>query len=198
VSEEQIRALLQRADEVAGTPAFGRVSTIRIRRRIQRRWVFRSAAIMSAAAVITIAATLGILCTRLARPQPQHAAIASLEAQVKQLQARTDATVQLIQEVLKKDRQQRHLASLEAELSSIPDPRLEIEQQVDKAAFILLYQADRLYKELNRTDSAVAAYKEIIQLFPTHRWAEVARERLAEIEKHRSSHSDTGESRWRT
>ena len=56
---------------------------------------------------------------------------------------------------------------------------------MDKAAFVLIYQADRLYKELNRTESAVAAYKEIIQLFPTNRWAEVARERLAEIDKYK-------------
>ena len=49
---------------------------------------------------------------------------------------------------------------------------------MDKTAFLLIYQADRLYKELNQTESAVAAYKEIIQLFPTNRWADVARERL--------------------
>jgi len=61
----------------------------------------------------------------------------------------------------------------------------QVERQVDKAAFVLIYQADRLYKELNRTESAVAAYKEIIQLFPTNRWAEVARERLAEIDKYK-------------
>jgi outer membrane protein assembly factor BamD (BamD/ComL family) len=62
----------------------------------------------------------------------------------------------------------------------------QVERQVDKTAFLLIYRADQLYKELNRTESAVAAYKEIIQLFPTNRWAEVARERLAEIDKHRS------------
>ncbi|MEN6335821.1 MAG: hypothetical protein ABFE01_16330, partial [Phycisphaerales bacterium] len=55
----------------------------------------------------------------------------------------------------------------------------------DKTVFSLIYQADRLYKELNQTESAVAAYKEIIQLFPTNRWAAVARERLTEIDKHK-------------
>jgi outer membrane protein assembly factor BamD (BamD/ComL family) len=70
---------------------------------------------------------------------------------------------------------------------------------VDKTAFILVYQADKLYKELNRTESAVRAYKEVIQLFPKNRWADVARERLLEIEKHRSNQIDSrGESKWKT
>ena len=77
-----------------------------------------------------------------------------------------------MQEVLEKDRQDRRLAALEAELASIPDPVQEIDRQVDKTAFILVYQADKLYKELNQTDSAVQAYKEVIQLFPTNQWAE--------------------------
>jgi hypothetical protein len=191
VSEEQIKALLQGADEIAGTPAFGPVSTGEIRRRIHRRWILRSAAVMTAAAVTTITATLWTVCTRLEKPQPQPAAVTSLEAQIKQLQARTDATLRFVREVLEKDRQQRHLASLETELSSIPDPKLEIERQVDKTAFILIYQADKLYKELNQTDSAVAAYKEVIQLFPTNRWADVARERLSQIERRRINKSDT-------
>ena len=67
----------------------------------------------------------------------------------------------------------------------------EIDRQVDKAAFILVYQADKLYKELNQTDSAVQAYKEVIQLFPTNQWANVARERLSQIEQRRINRSDS-------
>ena len=107
------------------------------------------------------------------------------------MRAQTDATLRLVQEVLAKDRQERHLAALEAELASIPDPKVEIERQVDKTAFILVYQADRLYKELNRTESAVEAYKEVIQLFPKNRWADVARERLSQIEQRQINKSDT-------
>lgn len=110
--------------------------------------------------------------------------MAALEEQVRQLQERTDATLRLVENVLAQDRRQRRLDDAEAELASAPDPMEQVQRQVDKAAFVLIYQADRLYRELNRTESAVAAYKEIIQLFPTNRWAEVARERLAEIDKH--------------
>jgi len=62
---------------------------------------------------------------------------------------------------------------------------------VDKTAFVMLYQADRLYKQLRQTDSAVEAYKEIIQLFPENQWADVARERLSEIQEHRINNSKT-------
>lgn len=190
MSEEQIRTLLQMADEVAGRPVLGPVSTNRIRRRIRHRRIITAVAPLAALVIILVGTSIRITRTRPGPPRPQERRIASLETQIEQLRAQTDATLRLVQEVLEKDRQERHLASLEAELAAIPDPRVEIERQVDKTAFILVYQADKRYKELNQTDSAVAAYKEVIQLFPTNRWAEVARERLAQIEKRQINKSD--------
>ncbi len=105
-----------------------------------------------------------------------------LETQIKQLQARTDAALSLIQEVLEDEQRQHRLDELKAQLASIPDPLEEIRNQVDKTAFFLVYQADRLYKELNQTESAVENYNRVIELFPENRWAKVARQRLSEIE----------------
>ncbi|MGE5296517.1 MAG: tetratricopeptide repeat protein [Solirubrobacterales bacterium] len=188
MNREKIETLLQRADDLAGRPTFGRVTAGVIRQRVHHRQVIRITVPLTAAAAVAITAAVWTLSvkTQEAVPQPEPQKIASLEAQVRQLQERTDATLQLVQQVLEQDRRHRRVAAAEAELASVPDPMRQVEQQVDKAAFVLIYQADRLYKELNQTESAVAAYKEIIQLFPTNRWAEVARERLAEIEKHTS------------
>lgn len=197
MNEDQIRTLLQRADEAAGEPAIRGISVAGIRQRIHRRRIITTAAPL-AAAVITIAiATLSHpKPDSIPLPPPQPARIASLEEQVKQLQAQTDATLKLVQEVLEKDRHQRRLAALEAELASIPDPVRQMEQQVDRSAFLLLYQADRLYKELNQTESAVAAYKEVIHLFPENQWADVARERLDQIEQRQINKSeDKGEAK---
>lgn len=195
MSEEQIKKLLQEADVTARRPVFNPVAAGRIRQRIHRRQVVRSGALAAAAAVVVLAATLWIVCMQRQKPQAQQR-IASLETQVRELQAQTNATLKLVQEVLERDRQERHLASLEAQLSSIPEPMVEIERQVDRTAFLLVYQADKLYKELNQTDSAVAAYKEVIQLFPKNQWADVARERLAQIEKRQINQSDKqGETR---
>jgi tetratricopeptide (TPR) repeat protein len=187
VSEEQIRALLQRADEAGCPPVFGPMTAGRIRQQVRRRRIMIAAGPLAAAAVVLVGASLLLTRTKPEAPQPQEQRIASLETQIEQLRAQTDATLQLVQEVLAKDRQERRLAALEAELASIPDPRLEIERQVDETAFILVYRADKLYKELNQTKSAVEAYKEVIQLFPQNRWADVARERLSQIERRRST-----------
>ena len=194
MSEEQIKTLLQQADQIAGPPAFGPVSAGIIRRRVHRRRVAIAVVPLAAAAVFLAGMSWLIISTRPQQLPPQR--VASLETQIAQLRAQTDATLRLVQEVLARDRQERHLASLEAELASIPEPMVEIERQVDKTAFILVYQADKLYKELNQTESAVAAYKEVIELFPTNRWANVARERLAQIERRQINKSnDKGETR---
>ena len=198
MNEEQIKGLLTQADKAAGAPTFGPVTAARIRRRVHQRRLVRISVPTAVAATIAIAAALGTFSLQTRRFQPQPERIASLEEQVRQLQAQTETTLKLVQEVLERDRQKRHLASLEAELARIPDPVQEIDRQVDKTAFILVYQADKLYKELNQTESAVQAYKEVIQLFPTNQWAQVARERLSEIEQRRINKSDTqkGEPKW--
>jgi TolA-binding protein len=188
MNKERIETLLQRADDLAGRPVFSRVTAAEIRRRVHRRRIIRTAVPLSAAAAVAVTVAILAISARTQKPglEPAPQRIASLEEQVRQLQERTDATLKLVQEVLEGDRRQRRLAAAEAELASSPDPVRQVEQHVDKAAFLLIYQADRLYKELNQTESAVAAYKEIIQLFPTNRWAQVARERLAEVDKHKS------------
>ena len=198
MNEEQFRQLLANADETAGEPAFGGVTAVGIRQRVRRRRVVRIAVPTTIAALVAVAAAVGMLWTPAERPSSPPQRIASLEEQVRQLQARTEATLKLVQEVLEQDRHQRRLTALETELSRIPDPRREIDRQVDQTAFILVYQADKLYKELNQTESAVAAYKEVIQLFPTNHWADVARERLSQIEQPRFNKSDEqkGASKW--
>jgi hypothetical protein len=189
VREEQIKNLLQQADEAVGAAAFRRPDTGEIRRRVRRRQRMKFA--LPIAAVLLLGAVVWSLCQRDKPPMPSEQRLATMEAQIEQLQAQTEEVLKLVHEVLQKDKQERRLAALEAELARIGDPAGEVEQQVDRTAFVMLYQADRLYKQLRRTESAVEAYKEIIQLFPENQWAEVARERLSEIKKHRINKSQT-------
>jgi vacuolar-type H+-ATPase subunit I/STV1 len=199
VNEEQIQRLLARAEEMAEEPRFRPVTLAGIRQRVRRRHLVRVGIPTAAAAMVLVGVTLWAICAwTTGSPELPQQRIASLEDQVKQLQAQTEATLKLVQEVLERDRQDRRLASLQAELARIPDPRKEIEREVDEAAFVLVYQADKLYKELNQTDSAVQAYKDVIQLFPTNQWADVARERLSQIEQRRFNKSDTqkGATAW--
>jgi len=181
MSDEKIEKLLQQADRTAGGPARIRVDLADIRRRAKRRRLVNTTGPIATAAILMVALGLWSVTLKTTRT-PEQKRIADLENQVRQLQARTDAAMSLIQEMLEQERRQQRLDELEARLASIPDPLEQMQKQVDKTAFMLVYQADRLYRELNQTDSAVEAYNRVIRLFPKNHWAQVARQRLEEIE----------------
>jgi hypothetical protein len=146
----------------------------------------------AAAAVVLLGSALWWLrpATDVTPAGPAPTTVAELESQITQLRVQTETTLKLVREVVERDKRERRLAAMEGELARIGDPMREIQRQVDKTAFVMVYQADRLYKELNETESAVEAYKEIIQLFPDNRWADVARERLSQIEQRQINKSD--------
>ncbi len=183
--EDQIESLLRDADRAAGQPSPVSVEVFAIRRRARQRRVATLAVPVAAAAVVLIALSVWTAVIRTDRAAPEQEEIASLEAQVEQLQARADATLKLIQEIVENERRQRLLDQLQAELTSIPDPVQEVQKQVEQTAFIIVYQADRMYRELNQTDSAIRAYRRAIELFPQTESAEMARQRLSEIERNK-------------
>ncbi len=191
MTEDKIKNLLQEADRMAGLPIpdSANLSAV-VRHRAHRRHFVNLAAPLAAAAVVLIAAGIWNLAIRTTETTQEKEKIALLETQLKQLYVRTDAALNLIQDVLEKEQKQHSLNDLEAQLASIPDPLEEIQKQVDKTAFILVYQADRLYRELNRADSAVETYNRVIELFPKNRWAQVARQRLSEIENRKFNKRD--------
>lgn len=196
--ENEIKKLLQQTDKTAGGIAPVRVNLSAIHRRANCKKRMILVAPLTAAAVLMVA--LGILAQRFRNTEPteEQKKIALLETQIKQLQAKTDAALNFIQQVLDEERRQSRLDKLEAQLASIPDPLEEMQKQVDKTAFVLVYQADRLYRELNQTESAVENYKRVIELFPENRWAKVARQRLEEIENKKSDKSNSkGDLKWK-
>jgi uncharacterized protein YoxC len=195
---DSLEKLLQEADQTAGPPKQVRVDLSEIHNRAKRRRIVNITGPVAAAAVLMVALGLWSATLRTTGTMPEQNKIASLENQVKQLQAQTDAAMRLIQEMLEKERRQQRLDELEAELASISDPLEQMQKQVDKAAFILVYQADRLYRELNQTNSAIEAYNRVIRLFPENQWAQVAKQRLEEIENRKSNKTDLkGDVKWK-
>lgn len=182
---DNIENLLRKADKTAGPPAQPSVNISIIRSRANRGRVMNAAAPLAAAAVLMVALGVWAVMIKTTETRHEQERVVALEAQIKQLQARTDATLELIHEVLEYERRQRKLDELQAELASVPDSLDEVNRQVDRAAFILVYQADRLYRELKQTESAVDAYNRVIRLFPDNQWAKVARQRLEEIKDKR-------------
>lgn len=196
--EDRLGKLLQETDRRAGPPARVRVNLSEIRRRASRRRLVNIAGPLAVAAVLVVALGIWIAMLRTDQTTPKQDRIASLEIEVKQLQARADAAMSLIQQMLEDERRRQRIDELEAQLASIPDPLEELQKQVDRTAYILIYQADRLYKELNQTDSAVEDYNRVIELFPENRWANVARERLKEIENRKPDQTDLkGDIKWK-
>jgi len=187
MTEDKIKNLLQKADQTAGEPVpiSANLAAV-VRRRANRRHIANLAFRIAAAAVVLFAFGIWGFTAKKTRDQQR---IAALELQIKQLHAQTDATLNLIREVLDEERKQRRLQELQAQLASYSDPLEEIQKQVDKTAFILIYQANRMYRELDQKDSAIHAYNRVIELFPQSRWAEEARQTLLEIQNNQLNNS---------
>ena len=198
MTEDKLKNMLRKADQSAGIPSPVEVDISAIRQRAKRRRIYRLAYPSAAAAVVIIAVTLWSLLIPEPETGRQPTQVASDEMKIRQLQASTDETVNLIREILEEEQRQQRLNELNAQLASIPDPLEEIQEELDRTAFILVYSADRMYKELNLTDSAVKTYRRVIKLFPDNQWAKVARERLEEIKNKRNNNdSSKGETQWK-
>ncbi len=197
MNEEEIKNLLQRADNTAGKPAWTSVNISNIHCRAGHKRIIKTVLPPAIAAVLLIAVGIWNSTKKSENKNLKPEQIISIEARIEKLQASTDNAIKLIHEILEQERKQKQLDELHAQLASIPDPIEEIQKQVDKTAFILIYQADQLYRELNKTDSAVETYKRVIRLFPENRWAQVARERLENIERKSKNNSSKGDSKWK-
>lgn len=57
-----------------------------------------------------------------------------------------------------------------------------VEQELERAAYLIVYQAERYQRELGMPESAVASYRQTIELFPQTRAARTARDRLTQLE----------------
>jgi hypothetical protein len=198
MTEDKLKNLLQKADQSAGHPSRVEVDISAIRKKAKRRLIYRLAYPSAVAAVLILAVTVWSLLTPKPETGQEPAQDGSVEMKIKQLQASTDETINLIHEIIEDEQRQQRLNELNAQLASIPDPLEEIQEELDRTAFILVYSADRMYKELNLTDSAVETYRRVIKLFPDNQWAKVARERLEDIKNRRKNNdSSKGESKWK-
>ncbi len=197
MTDDKLKNLLQEAERLAGRPDAFKVDISVIRKKAQRRKIINIASPIAAAAALILG--VGFLMSQIPVIEPieKPTETASTQMKIKQLQASTDVTINLIHEILEQERSQQRLHELEVELASIPDPIEQINEELDRTAFILVYSADKMYNELNLTDSAVETYKRVIKLFPDNQWAQVARERLDTIRNARNNNRSQGDSKWK-
>ena len=75
----------------------------------------------------------------------------------------------------------QRISKLRQELVRL-DAAEQIAREVDEAVCIMLYDADQRLKHPGKREAAVAIYRNVIRLFPQSRWADVAREKLSNIQ----------------
>jgi Tfp pilus assembly protein PilN len=180
MSEDKIQNLLQNTDRSAPQPLYTIRSTSTLlhqlaRQKHRRLWTASIAACLLLVSGIALTSAYSI------RTKNKQQRIIALETRIKQLQADADATLKLVRQVISHQQQQQKLDELNAQLAAIPDPIDELNHQVERTAFILLYQADK-YRELNLKRSAIDTYNRLIELFPDTDSAQKAKQKLENIE----------------
>ncbi len=112
----------------------------------------------------------------------QNGEIAALRAEIARLEAEVESRLAAVRHMLALEAAERRRDELRRQLAR-PDMAEQIAREVDEAAFIIVYDADRQRKRQGGRASAIAAYRDVVRLFPQTRWAKVAQNRLTEIEK---------------
>ena len=164
---------MKEADAVAGPPpdSGGQLAQQVFRLRRRRSW--QSSGLVAAVLALSVPGVAWLLLEPGSRQVQPVARQGQLQQELKQLQDQVDALrVEL-------DTALAVLRELQAARS---DPLAEVQRQVERAAFIMVFQADRMYRQLRLPASAVDSYRRVIALFPDTHWAQVARQRLSEIE----------------
>ena len=184
MTDIKIKQLLQSADRMAG-PLFSVPENLAylVRRRASRNRHIKIALLPAVAVFLLAFISLLLIYKDTHKPQLSDVQAAQLRGQIRDLNLEIDATVKLVSEVLERQERLDRIAQLNAQLAEFTDPSLQLKENLNKTAFLLLDQADTSYQKFNDVDSAVETYNRIIELFPDTLSAEQARKRLIEIQK---------------
>ncbi len=199
MDEIQLKDLLRRADRAAGAPPTGprdladRVRQLHVRRRLL---VVKVGGAMAALVAVGIGVSV-LVAKHPVQPvrddRPLNgtkvtesgcktwAELDEVRKQIAELRAEADAVLAMVKHLTALQEQEDRLTELRRTSGGL-DPLEDVRQQVEKAAFITLYQADRMYRELNLREAALESYRQVISLFPDTPSAQIAQQRLSEIE----------------
>jgi hypothetical protein len=191
VSDDPLKRILQQADVAAGDPPevagdlARRVRALAARRR-------RVSFGLSVAAAVALAAGMTFLVSRAPTSSERGAGpgivqsgqappdLAEIRAEIERLGREAEmrlAVARRTRELLEQTERSRALKRQH----DYPDPVARARREVDRAAFVLVSQADRMCRDLDLCDSAAVKYQRVVDLFPETPWATVARQRLDEI-----------------
>jgi len=119
---------------------------------------------------------------RLAGEQPSPPDEAELAAELARIDAEIAVTANGIDRMIAAERA-RDQERLLARLRMLPDQQERIRYEMQRAPLIIVTNADRMREDKLLRPFALAAYRRAIELFPDTLGAEIARKRLAEMQK---------------
>ncbi len=195
MNRDPVETLLRQADRAAGPPPGSPVDLAdRVRRLARRRHRTQTAVRVAAAAALAVGIgwavssatlrhgpgdrTVALPPPPVASPSPEE--VDQLRSQFAQLRQEASELAAQIRGMIAIQEQWERLARMEQAVAGLESGE-EIRAQMERAAFTIVYQADRMDRELGLRESALRAYREAIRLFPETSSAKVARDRLAEI-----------------
>jgi hypothetical protein len=109
--------------------------------------------------------------------------IARLKLEIAALDAEANRARRLVDLHRAADARRERLAALEAAAAEpVLPPDMLAELGIDRAAAITVTAADAQANEFNEPEEAARSYRSVLTHFPSSRWANIAQERLAEIQ----------------
>ena len=178
--KQSLRQLLREAD------AKPRASDpVQLATNVRHRHVHQRRVRMGTGIAVVVAVTIVSLALILPPQEQQYVALKpgtpeTIDPKTELARLKIDARVsELTAAALTlKGRARRATARVEAQ----EDPLAQVRFQRDRAAMTMVYEAQRSSRVPALSDRAVAQYRKVIELFPGSSWAEVARDRLREMQ----------------
>lgn len=191
MSDDPLKRILQEADAAADQPPpMSTDLARRVRRLAERRRRLSFGLNAAAALVLAVGMTLLWSSPRIPpRPVPGVHLVGQQQEQLEAERMQAEIT-RLRREAASRLAVARRTRELMARsgrargsklAAEVPDPMANVRREVERTAYLLVWQADRMCRQQNLCDLAVGKYRRVVELFPDTPWATVARQRLDEI-----------------
>jgi hypothetical protein len=173
MSGNSLEKLLQEADVGGGEPRVGEDLPARVVLAADRRRLMRRVSGGAVAIILGLGIAMGVRVSN-ARY------VERLRAEVMELRKEREWRMEMTMRLWEQERQWRRLMEARRKAAEM-DPMERVQEQVERAAFSMVYQADRMAEQMGLDRSAAKVYRQVCEDFPATHSAEIARQRLAKL-----------------
>lgn len=188
MATDRLEQLLQDADASAPPPMFPTGVTIRVRRRAARR----ATTARVAAGLFLAVGVAGVILWTLAHRPPQLAEGLIPGPTTRQVEPEGNAEVQqrFATELIRLRQESRNAAAVKAALLE-PDAVEQVNAARERAALLLLADANRRSRSTASRGDAMDDYRQLIRLFPRTFAASQAAEKLGQMHESRNTNQQS-------